>query len=102
MAVLPYFHCTFLFSLGCLIDLMSDCTAKKQQGEVKPNRGQGNSYLLIYVSISVFIHYPLCLLGSQLRAAFRSNCEQHDNCISVAHRNQTKHKMCMEQIHFLP
>ena len=39
--------------------------------------------LLIYVSISVFIHYPLCLEGSQLQVVFRFSCERHDNCVHI-------------------
>ena len=88
-----YLRSTLLSLLGCLIDLMSISTTEDQR------RSEAGLLLLIYVSISVFIHYPLCSQGSQLRVAFRSSCERHGNCISVACGNQTKHKMYKEQIY---
>lgn len=91
-----YFHCTF----PPLAALSTSCQSVQQRNnKEKWSPSEARLLLLIYVSISVFIHYPLCLQSSQLRVAFRSNCEQHDNCISIAHRNQTKHKMYTEQIH---
>lgn len=58
MVDLPYllFPCTFLSSLGCLIDLMSACRAEEQQGEEKP----GYSYLFMYLFLYLFITPSAC------------------------------------------
>lgn len=45
---------------------------------------------LIYVSVSGFIHYPLCLEGSQMQDAFRFSCERHDNCVNVYSQESDK------------
>lgn len=65
----------------------------------RTTRNEVRLLLLIYVSISVFIHYPLCSQGFQLCIAFQSNCEQHDNCISVAYKIHTTQKMYTELIY---
>lgn len=43
------------------VSLYSEETTRRSEAQLRPGQ-----LLLIYVSISVFIHYPLCLLGSQL------------------------------------
>lgn len=46
-----YFPCTFLSSLGCLIDLVSARPAEEQRGKVKP----GCCYLFMYPFLYLFI-----------------------------------------------
>jgi len=82
-----------------LAALSTSCQpAQQNNNKEKWSPSEARLLLVIYVSISLFIHYPLCSQGSQLQVAFRSNCEQHDNCVSVACRNQTKHKTYAEKI----
>lgn len=97
---LTIYSISIILFFPSLAALSTSCQPVQQKNNrEKWSPSEAGRLLLIYVSISVFIHYPFCLLGSQLQVGFRSNCEQHDNCVSVAHKNQTKHKMYTEQIY---
>ena len=87
----------FISFVLVFLPLLTSCQPVEQCAYMKKWSQATLTYLSIYFSI---YSLPL-LLGSRLHVAFQSNCEQHYNCVSVAHRNQAKQKMYMEQIFFV-
>lgn len=65
-----------------LIDLMSACRTEDLHGKVK----RASAYLFMYLFLHFFLYLPI----SQLCVAFKSNCEQHDNCVSASKSGKAK------------